>query len=65
MLPPLLRAYHPPAGAISVLRGGEITATAASPQALVASALGWTLSAAALSIYTPMIAELVQKKAEV
>lgn len=35
-----------------------------SAQTVVASALGWTMSVAALSLYTPMIAELIQKRKE-
>ena len=53
----------PPAHAnLAVLRGGE--GATMSAQTVVASALGWTMSVAALSLYTPMIAELVQKKRE-
>jgi len=42
-----------------ILRGGSALAGEASGSQLAARALGWTLSAAALSVYTPIIGELV------
>ena len=47
---------------VASLRGGA--GAMMSAQTVVASLLGWTMSVAALSLYTPMIVELVQKRGE-
>ena len=55
-------ALTPAHAALANLRGGE--SATMSAQTVVASALGWTMSVAALNLYTPMIAELIKKKEE-
>ena len=59
------RVMHAPCSLTPVLanlRGGE--SPNMSAQTAVASALGWTMSVAALNLYTPMISELIRKKRE-
>ncbi len=53
------RPPPPPAMAMS-LRGGASSPASASK--LVASALGWTMSAAALAVYTPIIGSMVRSR---
>ena len=53
-LRPAVKSINAPP--LMALRGGS------SASQVAAQVLGWTVSAAALSVYTPMIAELLSKK---
>ena len=56
------RCMNPSVDLLSLRGGDAAQAALASPTTLVASGLGWVMTAAALNLYTPMIVELAQKR---